>query len=992
MGVVGAVIGFVFSVASYVVSKRQMKKMQKTAKRTYSDVMATETSNTMPIPIIYGTVKNAGNLIYSRLLDNKTRIVKLICFCDGKIKGIRDIRLDDIEIGSYLFEGVSYNIYLGDGVQNIDGRVEGSNNSERAKKVGGLKYDAYLALTAKANENLSGSFNVTAIVDGSIVKRYINETDYIEEWSDNPAWCVLDFLTRYNGVGLGLEEIDIESFIEASKFYEDKGYTLNLCLDETQSRLDWISTMLNCCRSNLVYKNGKYSLFVEKADEVVQYFDPDTINDLELWWSPMEDIPDRIYVQYIDPENEWVKVNAQAEASAPLRKQPRIETYELYGVTNFDQASRLAWFYLNQAITCKMYIKFVTDRRALNRTVGDVISVTDYITEFQDKQFRIIKISDKQDGGIELTCREYNPNIYNEQRGSSDPIINNSTLADPTEPPPAVIYNGNEQEYYILPDKTVVSRIYIKYSYPDYFYSRGVRAWYRLQGEETWQFGGIFDDGTNIAVIDGMEVLKTYEFKLVHENKYNKFSNPTYTPFITITGNNIAPDMPQDFVGYEAVGGFNLSWSANKERDIDHYELYSGVVSESTKIADVTGTSYFYSTGMGEYRFLLIAVDTMGNMSVPAKLDLQIARPANVTGFDCVQNERNIEFRWNKVKGATYYIIREGSSWEYGNFIGSSAGQTFTLPFAQATQVDFWMKAYTEYGVPCEFASYCTVRIASIPNRNMIYTYDAVEDEWKGKKSFGHINARGFQLDDNNLSAEYIYEIELDQEYCSRNWIEKVIKPFNPEKEQKWKDLKFTWNSETAKQTTWMPVGTDFTFNSSTDIAIYLGEKDSTSIDYWTLDETLLSNKGIKPNPDYGIATYETARFHKGLLMDGNSMVKWQDINIPKIFSLSVNVKIPIDSDYPYAILTLKNSKTGDWMLLSYSSDGDNFVLTTDTGLEISAGDFSFPNDNLTFILSQGDGYLNLIVYSSVFSLFKNNKIAYTDYKTYDSIALYSDI
>ena len=146
--------------------------------------------------------------------------------------------------------------------------------------------------------------------------------------------------------GLHKDNIDviknIESFIEASKFYEDKGYTLNLCLDETQSRLDWISTMLNCCRSNLVYKNGKYSLFVEKADEVVQYFDPDTINDLELWWSPMEDIPDRIYVQYIDPENEWVKVNAQAEASAPLRKQPRIETYELYGVTNFDQASRLA--------------------------------------------------------------------------------------------------------------------------------------------------------------------------------------------------------------------------------------------------------------------------------------------------------------------------------------------------------------------------------------------------------------------------------------------------------------------------------------------------------------------------------------------------------------------------------------------------------------------------------------------------------------------------
>lgn len=992
MGIASAVIGFVFSVASYVVSRREMKKMKKTAKRTYSDTMATETSNTMPIPIIYGTVKNAGNLIYSKLWDNNQRVAKLIVFCDGKIKGIRDIKLDDTDINSSDFEGVSYNTYVGDGEQLIDSRVDGGTNSLRAQKVGGLKYDAYVALEAKANDNLSGNFNVTAMIDGKIVKCYTSETEYTEEWSNNPAWCVLDFLTCYNGVGLDIDEIDIPSFLEAAKFYEDKDYTLNICLDETQSRLDWVSNMLNCCRSSLVYKNGKYSLFVEKEDEVVQSFDPDSINNLELWWSPMEEIPDRIYVQFIDPDNEWVKVNAQAEAPNPLRKQPRIETYELYGVTNFDQASRLAWFYLNQAITCKMYVRFSTDRRALNRTVGDVISLTDYITEFQDKQFRIIKIADKQDGGIELTCREYNPSIYSEEKGATEPVINNTTLADPTEPPPAVVYLDNEQEYYVLPNKVVVSRIFIKYTYPDYFYSRGVRVWYRLQGDETWSFGGIFDDGSNTAVIENMEILKTYEFKLVHENRYGKFSNPTYTPPILITGNNIAPEMPADFTGEEAVGGFSLSWTANKERDIDHYELYIGTVSESTKVADISGTSYFYSTGMGDYRFLLVAVDTVGNMSTPARLDLAIARPANVTGFDCVQNERNIEFRWNKVQGATYYVIREGSSWDYGNFIGSSAGQTFTLPFAQATQVDFWMKAYTEFGVPCEFASYCTVRIASIPNRNMIYTYDAVEDEWSGLMHRGYVNARGFQLEDNSISAEYLYEIELDQEYCCRNWAEKNVQPFSPSKEKIWKELKFTWDSETAKNTTWMPVGTDYTFNTFTDIAIYLGNEATSSLDYWTLDETLISNTGKTPDVPYGIVSYGQGRFHKGLKIDGHSLLKWQNLEIPKVFSLSVNVMLPIDSDYSYAILTLKNSKTGDWMLLSYNSEGDRFVLTTDTGVEVSAGDFSHPNDHMTFVVSQGDGYLNLIVYSSVFSLFKNNKIAYKDYKTYDSIALYSDI
>lgn len=244
---------------------------------------------------------------------------------------------------------------------------------------------------------MNGSFNFTCIVDGSIVKKYNNAedlTDYTEEWSDNPAWCVLDFMTRYNGCGMDLDEIDVQSFIDGAKFFDEKDYTLNLCLDEQRSRLEWVQYMLNCCRSMLVYRAGKYSLFVEKADEVVQSYTPAEIKSgLSISFAPLQDVPDIYRVVYVDPNNEWVKVNAEASLSPEsyIRKQPLVETMELYGVTNFDQASRLAWFYLNQALTCQTYIEFETDRRALNRTVGDVISVTDYVTEFIDKKFRIQK-------------------------------------------------------------------------------------------------------------------------------------------------------------------------------------------------------------------------------------------------------------------------------------------------------------------------------------------------------------------------------------------------------------------------------------------------------------------------------------------------------------------------------------------------------------------------------------------------------------------------
>ena len=34
--------------------------------------------------------------------------------------------------------------------------------------------------------------------------------DYVEEWTDNPAWCVLDFMTRFNGCGMDIEDVEYE--------------------------------------------------------------------------------------------------------------------------------------------------------------------------------------------------------------------------------------------------------------------------------------------------------------------------------------------------------------------------------------------------------------------------------------------------------------------------------------------------------------------------------------------------------------------------------------------------------------------------------------------------------------------------------------------------------------------------------------------------------------------------------------------------------------
>ena len=103
-----------------------------------------------PVPIIYGKMKVAGNMIYSRLSGDKKVIYKIIGLADGPIQKISELKLDDTDANSSKFEGVSYNFYLGNGTQTIDSRVEGGSQEVQAQKVGGLKNLAYIALQAKA--------------------------------------------------------------------------------------------------------------------------------------------------------------------------------------------------------------------------------------------------------------------------------------------------------------------------------------------------------------------------------------------------------------------------------------------------------------------------------------------------------------------------------------------------------------------------------------------------------------------------------------------------------------------------------------------------------------------------------------------------------------------------------------------------------------------------------------------------------------------------
>lgn len=614
---------------STVVGLRQQSKLKKQANSyTYGEgALTTSTSNTTPLPIIYGKVRVAGNQIYSRLTNKKKTLSKLVAIADGPIQSISNFKIDDKEWDSKDYKNVSWTPYYGTSSQSIDSRVEGNTQEEKAEKVGGLKHLAYIAIQADANKNLSGAFSVSMDVEGSIVKVYSSSGAYELQYSNNPAWCILDFMTRYNGCGMSMDEIDLQSFIDAAKYFDENDYTLNLCLDTQKSRLEWIMYMMNCCRSMLVYKAGKYSILVEKAEEVSQTFTPETINNLNIWFSPLAEVPDIYRVTYISPENEWSKVQAEASLSPTkyLRKQPLIEELELMGVTNFSQASRLAWFYLNQALSCQTYVEFTTDQRALNRTVGDIIELTDYVAEFEKKKFRIIKIEDSKDEYIKLTCREYNEDIYNEQQGESAPIINITKIQPNFETPSNIIYVSNTQEYYTADDGTVFSNVYLKVNYDASTYASYYKVDYKKIGESFWSPVGNFEIDSYDVKVPNMEVFETYQFRFQSVSMNGRVSEFTYSPNIYIQGDTTIPTPPPMLIATRTFGGIKLSW--NPVQGAKYYKVYSILNGKETLLDDTSDTFYVHYTQAGSYTFGVKTVNNFDTLSTSSKVSIAIVRP-----------------------------------------------------------------------------------------------------------------------------------------------------------------------------------------------------------------------------------------------------------------------------------------------------------------------------------------------------------------------------
>ena len=491
---------------------------------TYQSIKYTQSNPDLPLPIIYGTVKTAGNLLWQNSQQQFSQ--KIVAFSEGEITAFTDIRVNDIPISS--LQGAKVEKYYGSDNQLIAAVAPGASQYDKARNVGSLKNVAYLGLTVFNDNKINSSYNLTCIVVGKKIRVYSDVNNFTVQYSENPAWILFDFLTSYNGLGIALNQnseiddtvvhklFDMNSFLESAAYCDElvagqPRFTFNMIFDTQTSVRTFLDEIYRSCRGGLFYKNGLLQFKIDKAEPVSKVFSADDISNEVFKTIPSEDHYDILKCVYISPEHEWQKVEAFAEIPEYRDGVPIENTIEIFSCTNFSQAARLAWYYSNRKSLQPYFGSFDTDYRAYDLEVGDVIKFDSLLMGLNNYTVKVTQITDDGDGTFNVCWQTYDERLYQDNLGSLEPHLLVTKLND----------------LYSVPDDVSGFNIVQSGRLFNFVWNKLDNVTYEIRQGSIWDSAKIiasnlYDNFYSCEI----EAEGTYIFQIKAFNKYNYSHNP----------------------------------------------------------------------------------------------------------------------------------------------------------------------------------------------------------------------------------------------------------------------------------------------------------------------------------------------------------------------------------------------------------------------------------------------------------------------------------
>jgi len=630
-------------------------------------ILLNKQSNDASIPVIYGERLIGGTRVFveSSGTDNQYLYVALV-LSEGEINSIEQILIDEkpVTFASSFSDGLAVDVDSSDSNYYKGGesliRVEphfgtdgqsastllstlsswGSNH-----KLSGL---CYLALRFKFNQDAFGGLpTIQAKIKGKKVKTYnASLVEQTASYSTNPAWCILDYLTntRY-GKGLSVNEIDLQSFYDASQVCETQVtpysgasniniFDCNSAIDTSRTIIDNLRDMIKGCRGYIPFSQGKYSLVIETTGTAtVSLTEDDIIGGYTLAIPQKNERYNRVICSFINPDRnyqvdevQFPPINDSGLPSADQHATMKTADggfllegrFQFPTLTSQYQAEEMAEVILRrsrEALGLSLNVAF----KGYELNIGDIVNITHSSLGFSAKPFRVLGITFNNDYTVGLSLVEHQDSHYTWATKTQASTIPTTTLPNPftVQPPASVTLSDSLVEYN---DGTVIVALDVTIgaspdSFVDYY-----QVEYKLSTDSNYIIYAQ-GSGLNHRVLNVIDQ-KTYDVRVKAVN-VSQVSSTYVTAQRQIVGAIAPPSDVQDFscniVGQEA----HLSWSAVTDLDLAYYQIRFAKETDGTAdwqnsvnlVSKVSRPATSISVPARAGTYLIKAVDKLGNFS-----------------------------------------------------------------------------------------------------------------------------------------------------------------------------------------------------------------------------------------------------------------------------------------------------------------------------------------------------------------------------------------
>jgi sulfur carrier protein ThiS len=203
-----------------------------------------------------------------------------------------------------------------------------------------------IAIKAKAGENLQGLMNGQIGVIATRILPVWTGTGFVEQPSRSIAWAALDMWRNADyGAGLGLEQVDFQSFYAYDQLWTSLGHTFDHTFKEAQTLDDALETVLKAGRAMPAPVGDRLTIVRDEPRGIprMMFTDYDIVRDsLTIDYTLADDdIADGIVGEYIDNTTYKLAEVSSAPDGVTLAKPARVQ---LPGVTKRSQAAGLVRF------------------------------------------------------------------------------------------------------------------------------------------------------------------------------------------------------------------------------------------------------------------------------------------------------------------------------------------------------------------------------------------------------------------------------------------------------------------------------------------------------------------------------------------------------------------------------------------------------------------------------------------------------------------------